>query len=161
MSRAFQFRLIDLHVAVVLAAGFAWTIPLHVPARTIVGYCLWSLIVAAQVFLSRWCRSELDGDPMRETAYDLCHAVSKASAVAWLLIAIAFGLMRGLHSPDANLAKVIVLPVGLWFPVCLIANTFSLLFYASWDAPRLFLFRAASVAAMLVPFVWLCVEAQF
>src|SRR5262245_51969894 len=155
-----QFGIRHLQWVVTLAAVFAWTVPIHLPARSISLYCLSTLLVATQVCVARWCRPEIGEDPMRVAAYDLTHAVGNYTLVAWLFVAVCFGLMRDLEVGSVNPARLLSVPIGFWLPVCLLANMLSFVLYPFWDARRLLFFRVISLAAVVVPFTWLCVEAQ-
>src|SRR5262245_41802436 len=93
-NRPVQFRISHLQYVVALAAAFVWTVPVHLPLRSICLYCLSSLVVAAQVCVARWCRPEFGEDPMRVAAFDLTHAVGNYTVIAWVFVAVCFGLMR-------------------------------------------------------------------
>jgi hypothetical protein len=153
-----RFRLTDLFSVVVLFAGISWTIPSHLPLHAIGFYCLWTLVIVANTYLVRSCRPELTGDQLRETAYDLTYAAGAISALTWVCVAITLGILR--FWTPIDVAKLLVIPIGLWFPVCLIANSLSLLLYPSPDAPRLFLLRFVSLATSTVPFLWICVDGK-
>jgi hypothetical protein len=68
--------------------------------------------------------------------------------------------LRGWDFSVSNPARGPVVLVAFWFPVCLLANIFSMVLYPFSDARRLLLFRFVSLAAVLVPFAWLCVESS-
>ena len=124
---------------------------------------LWTLIVLVNLGLAYFASSPANSDdPTRLHAYELTVLVGAVSAGLWLLSALVIGCSHliGRTRDPGDAFLLLLLPIGMWVPVAIVALGFSLVLYLRMRDFRMLAFWAVSAASVLLPFAWLVIQTQ-
>jgi hypothetical protein len=146
-----------------LVCVLAWTIPRGQAVSSGDFLVFWSVLVAGQVLLARMSRrpDHLE-DHNRQCAHDLSAQVGKVTILLWgVAILVLIASQAGLGGMSLNTGmRLLLFPVGLWVPVCLVANFISIMMTPDLHDLPFLAFRLNSVAAIVAPLAWLVFESR-
>jgi len=148
---------------VVLSAVVVWSLPKAAGDQAMLFYFTWCLLIAGQVFLRHLTRNHW-GPPDTICGYArrLTLLIDEGTCVLWALFVLTLAGGK-LWDVGADFLIERTLRIwgpwwGLWLPVCLFANFFSLLLAFRWRDISMVALRVVSLCAILVPLRWFLVE---
>ena len=123
-------------------------------------YASWTLLILCNYRCARSRSSFGDSaDVDYSQAYKATKAIGLVQQMTWVLV--TSGLVVGLVFAGAEVSSVLrlfVAPLLLFVPICLFANLLSLLVVCELHDFRFIGYRLTSIAATVVPAVWVMVE---
>ena len=124
---------------------------------------LWTVVVGVSWMLAHLAQaSGWTDDPTRRHAYDLTLLVVRVTTGLWCLSLLVIGIACGLGTADdaGNAFLLLLLPIGLWLPIAIVALGLSLVLHVRMRDMQLLAFWALAAASVIIPFVWLVIQTQ-
>jgi hypothetical protein len=127
-------------------------------------YWVWTILLGCNYWLGRATSSLGEADePRYEQAYWATTVVDRGQRVIWLALSIVLLIgLSLLNASSEDVGRIVRLfsPALLWIPVCLVANSLSLVLALELHDLRFLGYRLISIASTLLLAVWLLVEAS-